>query len=136
MGCRFTSRGRSRVWTRSGSACPRVCTSQVLPIRACALTTSAAIIPPQGAEGQEGPSRPDFKEYQGIAFGNWLDLFIDYAISLAAEGQYDEAYRVCEAAKDSTVFTVSEDNTFFIYIAWGGRFPLPRSPYTTSRPRR
>lgn len=30
---------------------------------------------------------------------------------------------MCEAAKDSTVFTVNEDNTFFIYIAWGGRFP-------------
>lgn len=100
---------------------------------------SVALIPPQGAEGQEGAGRPDFKEYQGISFGNWLDLFIDYAISLAAEGQYDEAYRVCEAAKDSTVFTVSEDNTFFIYIAWGGKFPglfCPSQPETSPLPSR
>ncbi|SPO02712.1 related to transcription initiation factor TFIIIC [Cephalotrichum gorgonifer] len=81
---------------------------------------SKALITPPGTDGQEGAGRAaDFKEYQGISFSNWLDLFIDYAISLAAEGQYDESYRVCEAAKDSTVFTVSEENTFFIYIAWG-----------------
>lgn len=96
--------------------------------------TAAAIIPPQDTEGQEGPDRPDFKEYQGISFGNWLDLFIDYAISLAAEGQYDEAYRVCEAAKDSTVFTVDEDNTFFIYIAWGGKSSTHRSRLSQPRP--
>lgn len=124
MGCRFTSRGRSPASTPSGSACPRVSSTYCIPHVPVEMLTCAALMPQQGPDGQEGPARPDSKEYQGISFGNWLDLFIDYAISLAAEGQYDEAYRVCEAAKDSTVFTVDEDNTFFIYIAWGGK-PKP-----------
>lgn len=84
-----------------------------------------AIILPQVPDAADGGLRDsDFNEYQGISFGNWLDLFLDYALSLAATGQYEESYRVCEAAKDSTVFTVSEDNVFFIYITWGSTYIL------------
>lgn len=42
---------------------------------------------------------------------------------------------MCEAAKDSTVFTVNEDNTFFIYIAWGGKCePTDEIPSATPSP--
>lgn len=58
--------------------------------------------------------------HQGISFENWLDLFLDYAIGLAVAHRRDEAYQVCEAARDSTVFQSSK-HEFIIHVAWGGK---------------
>ncbi|KAH7313249.1 RNA polymerase III transcription initiation factor complex [Stachybotrys elegans] len=55
--------------------------------------------------------------HQGISFDNWLDLFLDYAIGLAVMHRRDEAYQVCEAARDSTVFQTPK-YVFSIYVAW------------------
>ncbi|KAF6843688.1 RNA polymerase III transcription factor tfIIIc [Colletotrichum musicola] len=56
--------------------------------------------------------------YRGIPFGEWLGLFLDYAISLALAGRGEEAYQVCEAARDSIVFVNSKDHMFLIHVAW------------------
>lgn len=59
--------------------------------------------------------------YRGIPFGEWLGLFLDYAISLALAGRGEEAYQVCEAARDSIVFVNSKDYMFLIHVAWAGK---------------
>ncbi|KAK1659350.1 RNA polymerase III transcription factor tfiiic [Colletotrichum godetiae] len=56
--------------------------------------------------------------YRGIPFGEWLELFLDYAISLALDNRAEEAYQVCEAARDSIVFVNSKDYMFLIHVAW------------------
>ncbi len=64
--------------------------------------------------------------HEGIAFDDWLDLFLDYAIGLAIAHRRDEAYQICQAAKDSTVFQSSE-HEFAIYVAWSGKHTRPLS---------
>ncbi|KAJ4264719.1 transcription factor TFIIIC subunit tfc4 [Fusarium torreyae] len=74
------------------------------------------LAPQPGHEGREaGASELD--AHQGISFNNWLDLFLDYAIGLAIAHRRDEAYQVCEAARDSTAFQAPEHG-FIIYVAW------------------
>ncbi|KAF5981140.1 TFIIIC-like transcription initiation factor, partial [Fusarium bulbicola] len=74
------------------------------------------LAPQPGSEGRDdGTSKPD--AHQGISFNNWLDLFLDYAIGLAIAHRRDEAYQVCEAARDSTAFQAPEHG-FVIYVAW------------------
>ncbi|KAF7561875.1 hypothetical protein G7046_g2248 [Stylonectria norvegica] len=68
--------------------------------------------------GQEGGDQGTSDSHQGISFDKWLDLFLDYAIGLAIEHRREEAYQVCEAARDSTAFQTSEHG-FMIYVAWG-----------------
>ncbi|SPJ81661.1 related to transcription initiation factor TFIIIC [Fusarium torulosum] len=74
------------------------------------------LAPQPGNESREaGTSEVD--AHQGISFNNWLDLFLDYAIGLAIAHRRDEAYQVCEAARDSTAFQAPEHG-FIIYVAW------------------
>ncbi|KAM0281304.1 hypothetical protein ACHAQH_003572 [Verticillium albo-atrum] len=81
---------------------------------------SRNVAPTQGEEGRAHvPSDDD--GHRGIPFGEWLELFLDYAISLALEGRGDEAYQVCEAARDSIVFVNSKDYMFLIHVAWAGK---------------
>ncbi|KAM5345572.1 hypothetical protein ACJ41O_011433 [Fusarium nematophilum] len=74
------------------------------------------LAPHSGHEGRDiGASELD--AHQGISFNNWLDLFLDYAIGLAIAHRRDEAYQVCEAARDSTAFQAPEQG-FIIYVVW------------------
>lgn len=56
-------------------------------------------------------------EHRGIPFDKWLDLLLEYAVSLAQRQQAQEAYIVCQSARDSIVYK-SSDNTFLIHVAW------------------
>ncbi|KAL7784652.1 hypothetical protein V8C37DRAFT_395349 [Trichoderma ceciliae] len=58
-----------------------------------------------------------FDNHQGISFDDWLDLFLDYAIGLSLVHRREEAYQVCESARDSTVFQSPQHN-FVIHMAW------------------
>ncbi|KAI9167310.1 Protein VTS1 [Paramyrothecium foliicola] len=78
------------------------------------LTRSLA--PRVDQPGREGTSFV-LESHQGISFDNWLDLFLDYAIGLAIAHRTEEAYQVCESAKDSNVFQ-SPKYEFVIYVAW------------------
>jgi general transcription factor 3C polypeptide 3 (transcription factor C subunit 4) len=85
----------------------------------------AALAPHPGHEGREaGTSELD--AHQGISFNNWLYLFLDYAIGLAIAHRRDEAYQVCEAARDSTAFQAPEHG-FMIYVAWSGKLMIKLS---------
>lgn len=57
------------------------------------------------------------REHRGIPFDKWLDLLLEYAVSLAQRQQAQEAYIVCQSARDSIVYK-SSDNTFLIHVAW------------------
>lgn len=84
-----------------------------------AKRVAVALAPQLEQPSRDGPN-PVLDTYQGISFENWLDLFLDYAIGLAIAHRRDEAYRVCEAARDSTVFQ-SPEHDFVIHVAWGGK---------------
>jgi len=74
-----------------------------------------------GAEVEKS-AKPEVPEnYRGISFSAWLDIFLDYALCLIREGKQQEAYDICEAAKDATVFYHSKEFMFLIHICWCGR---------------
>lgn len=56
----------------------------------------------------------------GISIDQWLDIFLDYAIGLAIHHRRDEAYMVCQTARDSAAFQSPEHN-FSIHVAWSGK---------------
>ncbi|KAI1327834.1 hypothetical protein F5Y16DRAFT_370410 [Xylariaceae sp. FL0255] len=56
--------------------------------------------------------------YRGVAFNEWLDLFLEYATSLAHLEKYQEAYTICEAARDAAVFNRDRESNFLIYVTW------------------
>ncbi|KYK54539.1 Transcription factor tau subunit sfc4 [Drechmeria coniospora] len=78
------------------------------------LTRSIA---PHGDQHGRELGRSSLMSHEGISFEDWLDLFLDYAIALAILHRREEAYQICQAAKDSTVFQSSEHG-FAIYVAW------------------
>ena len=88
-----------------------------------------AIAPQADHHGRE-PGLPGLNAHQGISFENWLDLFLDYAIGLAIAHRRHEAYQICQAAKDSTVFQSSEHD-FVIYVAWSGKTKAPTTLLTS-----
>ncbi|KAK3322285.1 hypothetical protein B0H66DRAFT_197503 [Apodospora peruviana] len=74
------------------------------------------------AEGEEqgttvAAARVVPQMHRGIPFNKWLDIFLDYAFCLVRAGQRREAYVVCHAARDSTVW-MATDTTFLIHLAW------------------
>jgi general transcription factor 3C polypeptide 3 (transcription factor C subunit 4) len=56
-------------------------------------------------------------DHRGIPFGDWLDLFLEYAIALAQSRRPKEAYEVCQAARDAFVYQ-SKENMFLIHLTW------------------
>lgn len=81
--------------------------------------TIEAIAPPS-EQSSHTSAIPSLATHQGISFDDWLDLFLDYAIGLAIAHRRQEAYQVCQAAKDSTVFQSSKHG-FIIHVAWSGK---------------
>jgi general transcription factor 3C polypeptide 3 (transcription factor C subunit 4) len=77
-----------------------------------------ALVPHPDQAGTDGDAT-SLGGHQGISFDQWLDLFLDYAIGLAVLHRREEAYQVCEAARDSTVFQ-SASSSFRIHVAWSG----------------
>ena len=79
--------------------------------------------------GESGPARPTGEMYavgyRGVPFSEWLDLFLEYAMGLAHTGKAQEAYKVCESARDAVVFSNSKEDMFLIHVAWAGKFCAP-----------
>ncbi|KAI0180874.1 TPR-like protein [Hypoxylon sp. FL1284] len=56
--------------------------------------------------------------YRGVPFEEWLDLFLEYAVGLAQTGRFQQAYKVCESARDAVIFSKSKENMFLIHVTW------------------
>ncbi|OTB08456.1 hypothetical protein M426DRAFT_7771 [Hypoxylon sp. CI-4A] len=56
--------------------------------------------------------------YRGVPFDEWLDLFLEYALGLAQLGKAQDSYKVCEWARDATVYNLSKEDMFLIHITW------------------
>ncbi|KAI8948291.1 hypothetical protein F4801DRAFT_468624 [Xylaria longipes] len=56
--------------------------------------------------------------YRGVSFSEWLDLFLEYAISLAHFERFQESYQVCESARDAEVFAKNREDMFLIHVTW------------------
>ncbi|KAK2612946.1 transcription factor TFIIIC subunit tfc4 [Conoideocrella luteorostrata] len=72
-------------------------------------------IAPQTEQGHQLDTL-DAATHQGITFDDWLDLFLEYAIGLAILHRRQEAYQVCAAAKDSTVFQSTKHDFTIYYV--------------------
>lgn len=81
---------------------------------------NGADVTPAGECSSRSESTSILETHQGITFDQWLELFLEYAIALAIEHRHEEAYRVCESARDSTVFQ-STEHSFLIYVTWTGK---------------
>ncbi|KAK2734615.1 transcription factor TFIIIC subunit tfc4 [Onygenales sp. PD_40] len=57
-------------------------------------------------------------EYHSISFDQWLDIFLEYALILAGQGQSEEAYDTLSAAADASIWYHSKPSTFQIYTCW------------------
>ncbi|KAI6598929.1 hypothetical protein MCOR08_006065 [Pyricularia oryzae] len=74
---------------------------------------------PVETEGEEAvPQKIERQEHRGIPFNDWLDLFLEYAISLARQQRIGEAYAVCQSARDSIVYGKAKDSLMLIHLAW------------------
>ncbi|KAI0857991.1 hypothetical protein F4860DRAFT_505724 [Xylaria cubensis] len=56
--------------------------------------------------------------YRGVSFSEWLDLFLEYALSLAHLERFQESYQVCESARDAEVFAKNREDMFLIHVTW------------------
>ncbi|KAH8653483.1 hypothetical protein BX600DRAFT_526676 [Xylariales sp. PMI_506] len=61
--------------------------------------------------------------YRDVAFPEWLDLFLELALSLAHLGRTKEAYAVCESAMGANVFFENPEDKFLINITTAGMAP-------------
>lgn len=55
--------------------------------------------------------------YRNVDFATWLDLFLEYALSLAHSDRIMEAYDVCDAALAANVFFENPDDKFLANVA-------------------
>ena len=57
-------------------------------------------------------------EYRAIPFKDWLDIFLEYGLSFAHEGDLKQAYRIMTSATQANVFYHSPDSLFLIHVCW------------------
>jgi len=74
---------------------------------------------------------PRWKEFYGLDFETWLDIFLEYAIFLAEDGETASAYETVISASRANVFFHSKDRMFLIHVTWFGELqaPQPSSKY-------
>ncbi|KAL6715712.1 transcription factor TFIIIC subunit tfc4 [Lecanora helva] len=56
--------------------------------------------------------------YCGIEFRIWLDMFLEYGLMLALEGEIDLAYEIIASAYHANVFFHSQESLCLIHICW------------------
>ncbi|KAH0559240.1 hypothetical protein GP486_004247 [Trichoglossum hirsutum] len=70
------------------------------------------------ASGKQVENLPVPKDYRGISFNVWLDIFLEYALCLAKAGEMDETYEIIQATIDAIVFYHSRESMFEIHVCW------------------
>lgn len=64
--------------------------------------------------------------YRGLEFNVWLDMFMELAMCLAKHGFSNEAYALCDAAKDCIIWVHSKEDTFLIHLCFCSKYILVR----------
>ncbi|KAI9789279.1 MAG: transcription factor TFIIIC subunit tfc4 [Peltula sp. TS41687] len=73
----------------------------------------------QQEEAQNGGEKAEIPTtYRNIGFGEWLDIFLRYALCLAKRGETKASYEIINAAYDAVVFYHSSDSVYLIYVCW------------------
>ncbi|KAL4822051.1 hypothetical protein BDW67DRAFT_7101 [Aspergillus spinulosporus] len=67
---------------------------------------------------EEFPQSTIPTDYHGISFDEWLDLFLQYALTVAGQGEFGEAYDTLGAAADASVWYHSKDSSRLIHVCW------------------
>lgn len=62
--------------------------------------------------------------YRDLAFTEWLDIFAEYALTLAKEGFTAESYEICHSIEDAVVFYRSREDKFLTHLVHGGKVIL------------
>lgn len=75
-------------------------------------------LPSKAARLQEVDPKTLPKDYRGISFTVWLDIFLEYALLLATYGNMRESYEVCEATKDAVVFYHNRESLFLTHVCY------------------
>ncbi|KAE8148515.1 TPR-like protein [Aspergillus avenaceus] len=57
-------------------------------------------------------------DYHGISFDEWLDLFLQYSLVVAGQGEPEEAYDSLAAAADASIWYHSKPSTRLIHVCW------------------
>ncbi|KAL2007860.1 hypothetical protein VTN00DRAFT_7842 [Thermoascus crustaceus] len=57
-------------------------------------------------------------DYHGISFDEWLDIFLEFALVVAGQGEAEEAYDTLAAAADASVWYHSRPSTRQIHVCW------------------
>ncbi|KAL7270567.1 transcription factor TFIIIC subunit tfc4 [Rhizina undulata] len=60
----------------------------------------------------------DLQTFRGLNFEVWLEIFLQYAICLGKHDNFQDAYDVCNAAKEANVFFHNKKRKFIIWITW------------------
>ncbi|KAL4806915.1 hypothetical protein BDV18DRAFT_121499 [Aspergillus unguis] len=71
-----------------------------------------------GTTEEEPPQSTIPTDYHGISFNEWLDLFLQYAMTTAGQNEPGEAYDTLGAAADASVWYHSKDSTRLIHVCW------------------
>ena len=70
--------------------------------------------------GGDDISIPD--DYRGISFHSWLDIFLQYALLLAQNGDVESSYGIVSTVSDANVFYHSPDSMFLIHVCWFSKY--------------
>lgn len=57
-------------------------------------------------------------DYHRIPFDEWLDIFLQYALIVADQGEPEEAYDSLAAAADASVYYNIKPKTRLIHVCW------------------
>ncbi|KAL4898256.1 hypothetical protein BDV59DRAFT_166523 [Aspergillus ambiguus] len=57
-------------------------------------------------------------DYHGISFDEWLDLFLEYALIVAGQGEPGEGYEALAAAADASIWYHSKPSLRLIHVCW------------------
>ncbi|KAI9931634.1 transcription factor TFIIIC subunit tfc4 [Aspergillus wentii] len=57
-------------------------------------------------------------DYHGISFDEWLDIFLQYALVTAEQGESEESYDALAAAADASVWYHSKPKSRMIHVCW------------------
>lgn len=66
--------------------------------------------------GLDNESIPD--EFRAMKFQSWLDIFLEYALTLAKCDNVKAAYEVILSASNANVFYHSSQCMFIIHVCW------------------